>query len=866
MADKRKYSIKPLGLTKEFVAKEIKRPRFPWSRLIVIMLLGLIVLVIYLAVILNQVTIPIRDPYDKTGFIEASQFIKDNGNETIIENENYKFNFNNKDTTFVILDKETNIEYRSNPDTTSGRFLDTLKVYYAGSLGASTVMSVYEKAVEYEDYLIRKDTDSIEILYMIGGKKNVDSSDFPEVIKDVRMQAKILSKLEEGTTAYRRVAEQCYVEGELNGEKVWKLKDGIQTSVLTNLYKIFYEDAGYTVEDLEYDLEQNGIVYEDRYAYVEVSIKYTLTEDGFDIKLINDSIFEKEKFPLLYIDVLPYFGYADLSDEGYTLVPDGSGALIEFNNNRSFALPYNQRIYGKERAVVKEVMENSTEMLNLPLYGMKKNDSGFISIAEEGAEMASIIANVSSVENPYNQAYYRYHFRESEVFQFSSINSSTTIVEWTPFYNINDFNAKVMFVHEDNGSYNGMAKVFQEYLIEKEVLSKKDQTSKVTLDLTLLGGYLIDENFIGIPYTTVKSLTNTDQVKQIASLLVENDVTDINLIYKGWTNDGLKPTYIGKVEYNKVTGSKKDFINLQEYLTDLNINFYPEVLMNTAYTGDNFNENNDAVRNVFNKVVKNHDYNEAILYRDLSTLEYYTLKPTTYENTFESLISSFNKTNFNNVAFNDFGNGLYGSYHKKETLFRTDTLNLFEESLANNSLNFNKTLINNPNLYALKYTDVATYIPTTTTKYQIVGLGVPFYQLVLSGYLDYSAKSFNLDDKYTFNWHKMKAIETGSNINLTWSFESTIDLAETEYSYYYSTYYNNWFDKTIDTYNELNNLGIYSSSLKDHQTLKSDGSITKTTYENNVEIVFNYSVSDYDYNGIIVSPNSYTVIKEATNG
>ncbi|MDD3999567.1 MAG: DUF5696 domain-containing protein [Bacilli bacterium] len=841
---------------------ENRKFRFPWKKLLILGVFAAIILTIYLIVVLNQVNVPPRQAYDKTNFVHSSDYLITNGETTVIENSNYKFELNNKNTTFIVLDKTTNEEWRSNPDA-SNRFLDTLIVYYGGFLGAAIPLGSFKDAVDYDDFWIRKTENSLEILYEIGGKKEVDASDFAEIMTDERMNEAILSKLEEGSWSYRRVTEQAYVAGELNGVKTWKLKDGIQTSVLETLYEIFYTECGYTIEDLEYDLSLNNILYEDIYGYIEIAIKYTLTDDGFEIDIINDSIYEKEKFPLLYVDVLPYFGCATTSDDGYFMVPDGSGVLIDFNTDRSFALPYSQRVYGKDLAVFRDVMENETEMLSLPLYGLKRNDYGFIAIAEEGAEMAVINAAISTVSTPYNRAYYRYIFRETDVFSFEAINSSTKIVEATKWYSTNDFKIKIKFVYEDEASYSAMAKVYQEYLVETGVLSKKDQTNSVALNLTLLGGYVVRENFIGFPYNTVKSLTNTKEAEMIIGKLVDDGLTNINLIYRGWSNDGLKPKYMGKVKFNSATGRLKDFKNLQEYLNEVNVNFFPEVNINTAYTSRKINKNNDAVKDVFGDTVVNYDYLEPIYLSDFDTTEYYTLKSSTYEQTFNNLSKTLLKLGTSNLAFNDFGNQIYGSYDKKDNYFRTDTLNDFIRVIEQNQNNYEQLLFKNPSLYALKYASSAIDIPTTGTDYQIVGTSIPFYQLVLSGYLDYSGKSFNTDDKRRFEWHALKAIETLSNINLTWSYTSTTALIDTEYSYYYSTYYGNWYDKVISLYQELNDLGIYNSSLLKHDLLIQDGSVTKSTYVNGLEIVFNYGVSTYTYHGLPIAPNEYRVVKEA---
>lgn len=139
---------------------------------------------------------------------------------------------------------------------------------------------------------------------------------------------------------------------------------------------------------------------------------------------------------------------------------------------------------------------------------------------------------------------------------------------------------------------------------------------------------------------------------------------------------------------------------------------------------------------------------------------------------------------------------------------------------------------------------------------------MPFAQLVLSGAVSYGGRSFNIDDKYPYRWHEMKAIETAADISFTWSYESTVALAETEYKYY-STYYRNWIDKAVETYRELKALGIHDARLVDHRLLTDDGSVVKSVYSDGAEIIFNYGMTPFNYGMDQVAPNSYYVAKGA---
>ena len=846
---------------KNWFNKKIIHFQFPWRKLIVLTVIVVFVGTIYLAVRLNQTTLVSRNPYDISEFDDLDTVIAQYGNEIKLENSNFEFVFDNNQTTFYVYDKNQDITWSSNPDEYSNRFLNPVKLYYSGSLGAVQSIGVIDQAVDYDDYLLRVVNNSIEVLYKIGGKKEIDSSDFPTLISAERMEILILSKLEEGSTDYRRITEQAYVSGEVNGLPVWKLKEGIQLSVLERLYSIIYETCGYTSDDLDYDQQENGISVEDIYPYFEIVVKYRLNSDGLEVSIINDSIVEKEKYPLLYVDVLPYFGAGDLDDEGYIMVPDGSGGIIEFNSDRSFALPYNKRIYGEDYAAFKEEIDSNTASIRLPVTGVKKNNFGFISFIKKGAEMTNIISNISTQDNPYNQVYFRYNIREGELYEFTSINSSVSINQWTTWYNTDDFIMELRFIQKENIEYNDMAETYREYLLDNEIITINDNTRTPTLDLTLLGGYTSKENFLGIPYEMVKSLTNTEQVEYITETLINDGVENINLFYQGISNDGLKPTYMGDMSFNKQTGKINDFRELSRALESLGVNYYPEAFFNTAFTDKNINKNDDVVRNVFGEVVYNYGYNPAALYQDINTRKWYTLDISTYIKTFENLTESYNNIDVENIAFNDFGNQVYGSYHKKNTTFRKDNVEIFLQVMADSS--FNEVMFRNPNLYALSFASVVTDVEFESTNYQIISKSIPFYQLVLSGCLDYSGKAFNVNDEYSFDYHVMKAIETVSNMSIEWTYESTVDLANTEYSMYYSTQYENWYDRVLEAYQELTDVEVFDTTLVSHMILTDDGLVTKSTYLDGTEIVFNYRKTDYSYNGRIVEAINYLKVEEA---
>ena len=92
-----------------------------------------------------------------------------------------------------LLDKQTNKLYESKPENLTKA--DTLTVYYSGSLGTPTKYGNYNYSINYEKqhrYAIRCVDNSIEVLYLLGGKVKIDYTDFPQLLDQEKFEINIV--------------------------------------------------------------------------------------------------------------------------------------------------------------------------------------------------------------------------------------------------------------------------------------------------------------------------------------------------------------------------------------------------------------------------------------------------------------------------------------------------------------------------------------------------------------------------------------------------------------------------------------------------------------------------------------------------
>ena len=65
--------------------------------------------------------------------------------------------------------------------------------------------------------------------------------------------------------------------------------------------------------------------------YAGNELEYTLSEDGLVVSLPANGIrFDETLYKLQNITLLPYMGAGTYTNDGYTFIPDGSGALMDY--------------------------------------------------------------------------------------------------------------------------------------------------------------------------------------------------------------------------------------------------------------------------------------------------------------------------------------------------------------------------------------------------------------------------------------------------------------------------------------------------------------------------------------------------------
>ncbi len=817
-----------------------------------------------------------RIAFSREGFTDATALT--DTNKLVASNEDYALYLNETNSYFKVLDKHTGHEWKSNPTVPDPWQLDptkpmtqtaidkqkaTLEITYFNRTGSTASLNNFKLSISHpksvlseagqRTYSIKYVTNGFQVLYDIKDLE-IDYSYFPKYITKEHMEtledAEYLQSI--AYKNYDPATERYFIEAY---EKMSKL-------VAERLYPIFYEKLGYTREQVYEDNLLNGITEFVEKPRFQVAIQVTLEQTGVKTAIIRDSIVEPSDVKIANIVLYPMFGTAishQGSEEtnGYLVLPDGNGALIEFNNGKHYQNPYRKRLYGQDLSLLPMSMPEEQQKINIPLYGMVKDEGGFAAIITQGDAMANIHADVSGRIDSYNKIYTSFDLRELERVVLGSGFNRYGINLWTKDIVETDFEVTYHFLRGQQNSYVGIAQVYREHLIDKG-LTHRDLTPYTVLNAELVGAYDRKEFFLGVPYYTTQSVTTFKEAEIIISELLERDLTHINVTYLGVMNGGLKSSVQDRAKIERVLGGKEGYQSLSRMLNQANIKLYAKVDFVTA---SEYHKLFDDFRYTASRIdgslayAFNYHFPTRLPYAEtefIRSKDDYVVNPLYYQAIYDAFTRDFDN---NFIALGYLGSTLAGHYTKQASLYKQDALRLQESVISNMT---ESLMLENPLAFAMPYADQIVDLPTEATLYSIIDDQIPLLQLILSGLIDYSSQSLNMANTRSVEYNFLKVLETGSNVKYTLTYDDSRELLNTEYNYFMSTQYQNWLNVIENQVKEMDQLGIHQGYLINHERMASN--VYRVTYSHGLVLMINYNLSPVTVNATTIPALDYVVI------
>ncbi|MDE6785200.1 MAG: hypothetical protein K2J26_07510, partial [Ruminococcus sp.] len=258
-------------------------------------------------------------------------------------------------------------------------------------------------------------------------------------------------------------------------------------------------------DDCEISVKQitDGVCVNYKYkkSGFEFPVEYILESNRLRASLKVSQI--KETNPenkAMEISILPDFCAASANEDGYFVIPDGSGAIIRFNSPKGeTADSYSQPVYGRDITAVPAKKGAVTEQVYLPVYGVVKQDNAMLVIAEKGDSNAYISASVSGQSGSgYNKCGFTFVLRGSDTYYISGKNSSkVTVIEDG---NIDSGDIELLYypISSENASYIDVAEYYRNYLLNEKNVPVRTKKDKSHIYINVYGGVQKKKTVMGI--------------------------------------------------------------------------------------------------------------------------------------------------------------------------------------------------------------------------------------------------------------------------------------------------------------------------------------------------------------------------------
>ena len=639
-------------------------------------------------------------------------------------------------------------------------------------------------------------------------------------------------------------------EGEANRSKLNEMQSGIWVEyVLSNnitrktlVSNVLSEKAKVSYQIISGQLGFIAKVNFDSLGFsfdVEVKIVNNQLHVFIDHQKIQENL---PRYRLIGIQLFPYLGAARQDKlPGYLMIPDGAGALIRFNEKNNIL--YQARFYGDDYGYSKTSVNR--QALSAPVFGIVHDVdvNGVFGIIESGDTMARLFASLWGYESVnYFRLSPRFYYREvfTNIINKTGAGNETVTEEIKPI----DIKLFYTFLRDDQASYVGMANTYKSYLENKQILTKQSQNIN---DIPIALDFIMSElepSFIG---TKSIKMTSPNDVLKIYHELNEAGINKqvINLL--GWSVSGIYDTAPYTVKYS---ASSKDYHDLLRDAQNNNIDIY----FNTNYVtsskhAERINYGGDVARQI------------SKLKMELSFSNYFEEFDSTYYLYPESSLkfaksdfSRYQKLGINKLSFSHLGNTLFSYYENNNRYNRLDSLDYYHQILDL----YGKSAIYQPNSYMYKYTSEYFHMPLYNSGHHYFTDVVPFIPIVLKGNINYysSYLNYNAIGKDQL----LNLIDFGVNPSFLLTNEATTKMRYTKANRHYSTYYRDYYDKIIASYDYINGaLSNVNGAYIEKREILSPG-VVRVSYSNQKTILINYTSNPYTYLHVEINPKDYVVV------
>lgn len=796
--------------------------------------------------------------------LSGEKIANDAGKVVIAENGGKTLSLNTETLTLEVKDEKGNVFSTAVKSADSGSERALLVLTYLGEDNNIHEWNSYDQSVAFGSYELYRLDDGVRIdMNLNEGESNrfyeylprkMSPERYEEMFKGGLEGLRDSGELDEAradrylqtlSLVYKRsVQEECYAVTYTGTPPASAVTQMIEVAGL----------VGYTQEMLLEDADTFGFsVSFTEPAQFDIVLEVTLEEGELKAHIPSGACVSRNTYYTIQeIDVLPNFGAVTAAqyEEGQILIPDGSGALVDFNSYKADVRDYERPFYNNDYYKDYYFQPQYGEELYMPVFGMlygpaDRTEKGFLAIVEEGDRTGYIhmkLASVGADSSKYNKVYASF-----ELAQYNRVKINGPYSDSSANYLVNtgtqnlDCTVRYQFYGARSG-YFDLAKGYQDYLAGRKGIEKSYGDGSAKLYLEVVGALNLTERFVGIPYSSEYSMTN---YKELLAMMEELQGTEYLMQYDGVFNNGWNGKMNNKAKLSSSNGSKKDWKAVQEYAEQNGIPLFLETSLTRVWEGGNgFRASRQAVRDFANDPAVNSRYMTVMgiklssVYDGMEHDTYYTLSPGYLDGVTDSFLKKAGDYRYLSVG--DMA-GMYYADYRFNAFISGEQGNLVLENNLAKLAEGRELALANPHIDKIGYGSVAVDISRESSDHLTFSRTIPFKQLVMNGLIDYTTEDVNISSRNPA-YFVLQSAETGAYPKFIVTAKSVDVLQDSDYSYLYSVQYPLIKDKIEAVYQECREIRskIGTSEITGHEC-PAEG-VYRTTYATGVQVTVNYNL------------------------
>lgn len=616
--------------------------------------------------------------------------------------------------------------------------------------------------------------------------------------------------------------------------------------------------------DFTWELIENGVAiryYFPKQGFV-IPVQYVLEEDCLAASIISEGIEEEvwedpdtdpeKKQSVMNVALLPFMGAAGSDDEGYLIIPDGSGALIHFNNGRTGAAIYQQDVYGRDDALTIRKAATTTYDVNMPLFGIVRNGRALMAVVENGDYQAQLNAMVNGQLTGYSNAYFaaQYIHMEANTIMPGSEHSTDVMLPTNTFRDMGNFTVRYYPLAAENATYADVAAAYRAQLGLKESIA-----DAATQQLEMVASIPSIDTFLGVPYKSVRVLTSYEQAAQTLRDFAAEGLNDLTLRYTGWSKQSVRGKMVTGLDLDNRLGGKKAFDGLRQAVKETGAEMVLAVDLIDIYEDGNGYWSLFAATDSVNSTAKQvPEFLQSTGYQDPEGKPWYLLSPDKVPEAARKLAENLSGQ-VDGVSLSMLGNTVYSSFGKTG-ISRTSAGMYWQQALETLSGKIQTLSAKTASAYAFPYIEQVDATPCASSRFDVTDMEIPFYQMVTHGAMVLYTEPANEDG----NVRKalLRAIEYGMYPSWRVIAGDTALLSGTDYASWHAASLDAWREEIKNTAAWMAPLGVYAGmQMTGHEQVTA--TLFVTTYANGDMVLVNYGSEDAEHLGVTVPALGYAI-------